>query len=167
MKKILVIPAVAALLLSGCGDDSTEYELAAAAVCTAPDGTRVDDSYCNPNSDAALNGFLWYYMAANLAQPAIGTQVVHNTYYSSPKSNPFAGTRRPANADVYRSVPKTGWKPTAGATGFSSSKKVNATAPKVKVTILNQKPAPNKPVYNPPKAPAPKPPAPKPPAPRR
>jgi hypothetical protein len=156
VKKIGTAVALSGLLLvAGCGGDASADE--ATAVCVDPNtGARVDDSQCG-NSDSGMNGFLWFYIMTSLNQPSIGTQVVHNNYYSSTQTNRYAGYKVPPNVtSVYRSVPKTGWTPNAGTKSFTSGKKVNVTVP----SVIQQK---NKPMYSP-KAPVNKPPVYKPPA---
>ena len=163
IRRLAAVPAAAliALSLTACGGDAYA-EPEATGVCVNPDtGERVDDDRCGgyDHDSGVSDAFMWYFIASSLNQPAIGTQVVHNTYYSTPKTNPYAGFKKPTTVIVNKGVPRTGWKPTAGSsTSFQSKVRstppaykpagVNAKPPSVKNTILNQRQAPPKPVYN-------------------
>lgn len=157
LSRTLLAAAVPLILLTAaCDSDSDDEQVS--AVCVDPNtGNRVDDDRCG-SGDSGLNGFEWFYIATILNQPPIGTQVVHNTYYSSVSTNRYAGYTRPPSATVYRGVPKTGWTPSKSSTSFvpKDTSKVslpktrsNVTVPKVQPP-LNQRQAPPKPVYNPP-----------------
>jgi hypothetical protein len=165
MKRFLaaLMVAAATFSISACDDyDDTYVQEESVAVCVNPDtGERVDDSQCGRHDyyhNSASDAFAWYFIATTLAQPRVGQQVVHNTYYSSPKMNPYAGYKAPQTAQIAKGVPKTGWTPSANTKSYLPKDKSNITAPKV----IQQAPKPmynQKPVYNPPKpvykAPAP------------
>src|SRR6478735_4431373 len=92
---LLVAVAVTAGI-SAC-DDEGEVE-SSTAVCVNKDGERVDDSQCGGHDyyhNSASDAFAWYFIASTLMQPRMGTQIVHNTYYSSPSSNRYAGYKAP------------------------------------------------------------------------
>lgn len=162
MKRFLAALMVAAATFSiaACDDDVYVQE-ESTAICVNHDGERVDDSQCGGHDyyhNSASDVFAWYFVASMLTQPRVGQQVVHNTYYNTPKTNPYAGYKAPQTAQISKGVPKTGWTPSAGSKSYLPKDKSNITAPKV----IQQAPKPmynQKPVYNPPKpvykAPAP------------
>lgn len=151
---MLAILALSVLPIAACDDDGASDE--ATAVCVDKAGNRVDDSQCRQDYDHndGLSPFEWYFIMSTLNQPAYGTQVVHNTYYSSPSTNRYAGFKRPQTVPIAKGVPKTGWKPSGDTKSFVPKGKSNITPPKV----IQQAP---KPMYQP-KAPVNKPPAPRP-----
>src|SRR5690349_25178355 len=112
-KTVISLVACSALFaLSAC--DSADAAEESTAVCVDKAGNRVDDSQCaghDYDHNDGLSAFEWYFIMSTLNQPAVGTQVVHNTYYSSPKTNPYAGFKRPTSAPIAKGVPKTGWTP--------------------------------------------------------
>jgi len=114
-----LVTVLAAGLLAGCGDDDREYT----AVCVDQNGNRVADNRCHgdrPYSDG-INTFMLYYMLSSMNQPALGSQVVHNNYYSHSK---YAGFTKPKSATVYKGVPSSGYKPKSG-TSFKSKSYVS------------------------------------------
>lgn len=134
MKRFLaaLMVAAAAFSVSACDEDS--YVQESSAVCVDQAGNRVDDSQCGGHDyyhNSASDAFAWYFIASTLAQPRVGSQVVHNTYYSSPKMNPYAGYKAPQTAQIAKGVPKTGWTPTGSSKSFVPKDKTNVTAPKV------------------------------------
>lgn len=139
MKKLVPVALSLGLLipLAACGDDAQAAD--ATAVCVDGAGNRVDDTRCGAG-DNGMNGFMWFYIMSTMNQPYVGQQVVHNTYYSNTTVNRYAGFKAPQTVAVNRGVPKTGWKPSSGNTGFVSKSKTNITPPKV---IQQQ----NKPMY--------------------
>jgi len=149
-----------ALTLVGCDTDEGGGATESTAVCVDKAGNRVDDSQCGGHDydhNDGMSAFEWYFIMSTLNQPSVGSQVVHNTYYSSPKTNPYAGFKRPQTAPIAKGVPKTGWTPSAGTKAFVPKDKTNISAPKViqqaPKPMYQQKPGVNKPpVY---KAPAP------------
>lgn len=149
MRRTVGLAIVGLLALAGCADDSGD----ASAVCVDAQGVRVDDSRCG---GGGMSDFQWFYLMSTLNQPAYGAQVVHNHYYSDTRTNRYAGFKAPADVPVYRGVPKTGYTPAKGGTGFVSKQRVN---PPAKVQDYkapggggSYNKAPNKP-YNPPPAP--------------
>lgn len=82
MKKLVLVPAIAAtmLLLAGCDDES-----AAARVCLNDHGVRVDDQNCNTRT-AGYNPWLyrWYYMTRGSYAPAVGRPAFGGSYAASP-----------------------------------------------------------------------------------
>ena len=160
LKKTLIpLTVLSVLALGACADEDSGEQ--ATAVCVDKAGNRVDDSQCGGHDydhNDGLSAFEWYFIMSTLNQPAVGTQVVHNTYYSSPSTNRYAGFKRPQTATIANGVPKTGWKPSKDSTVYTPKNKSNVTAPKV----IQQAP---KPMYQPKPGnnPAPKPaPAPRP-----
>jgi hypothetical protein len=150
---------LAALGLSGCDEGGAGQDPEAAAVCVDKAGNRVDDSQCGSHDydhNDGMSAFEWYFIMSTLNQPAVGSQVVHNTYYSSPSSNRYAGFKRPPAAPIANGVPKTGWKPSGDSKAFVPKSKTNLTAPKV----IQQAP---KPMYQQKPGAVNKPPAPRPP----
>jgi len=155
----ILLVVMAAMGLTACGSEEAS---AATAVCVDQSGNRVEDSQCGGHDYYHNNGmsaYEWYFIASMLNQPSVGSQVVHNTYYSSTKSNPYAGYKAPQTVQIAKGVPKTGWTASSNSKSFVPKDKSNVTPPKV----IQQAP---KPMYQP-KAPINKPPVYKAPAPRR
>lgn len=140
MKRVAFF-GLSALLLAGCGSNGDDMS----AVCVDKDGNRVSDSQCSSGS-SGMSDFMWFYLLSSMNQPALGTQVVHNNYYSHSK---YAGFNKPKNATIYKGVPANGYKPKAGSSFKSKTYSKPVSPPKVDKRSFN-KPA-NR--YNPPKPP--------------
>ena len=139
---------LALFALAGCDEAAAADE--STAVCVDQAGNRVDDSRCSHDYDHndGMSAFEWYFIMSTLNQPAVGTQVVHNTYYSSTTTNKYAGFKRPQSAPIAKGVPATGWKPSSGSKAFVPKSKSNLTPPKV-APAIRQNQAPPKPYNNP------------------
>ncbi len=129
---MLLAAALAGTTLTACssGDDGDQYN----QVCTDSSGNRVDDSKCgNSNgggSGSGMNAFEWYFILSGLNQPRMGSQVVHNHYYTD---HGLTHTRPTFASSINAGVPKDGAPGVKGAatTPNKPPKGYSGTAPKV------------------------------------